>query len=428
MKCPSCQSDVPDGSGFCPSCGAQLADSDQLTQICIKDAEACEKAVHHGDGSREYLRKNFDTQLPKWQQAAQLGLPQAQWLLARCYEEGFGLELNKTQAISWLIKAAEQDYILAQTHLAHHYQNGDAVPKDDAEAVKWFTKAAQKGDLAAQSMLGWCYDTGTGVEENPAEAAKWFRMAAEKNDPVAQFNLAIHYQWGKGLEKDLDKAVELFRKAADQGYQNAKTTLKELLETLEEEKKFQAEHLAEAEIEFRRVCKDVLADGKVTLEEKDELKKLTASLEMPKALVKKIFEDEKKIFTKEQKKVHAKQATLKFQIACKNALADGKISENEKKQLHELSTSLKLPKEAAQKIFEHEKLLFKKSHKAVLSSNIEQQFRKACKDALADGKVTPEEEKNLKELAKFLKIPNENMKKMLADEIRIFKQARSKKT
>ena len=145
-------------------------------------------------------------------------------------------------------------------------------------------------------MLGWCYDTGTGVQENPAEAAKWFRMAAEKNDPVAIFNLALHYRWGKGLEKDLDKAVELLRKAAELGYENAKTALEELLETLEEEKQFQAEHLAEAEIEFRRACKDVLADGKVTLEEKEELKTLAASLEMPKALVKKIFEDEKEIF------------------------------------------------------------------------------------------------------------------------------------
>jgi len=78
-------------------------------------------------------------------------------------------------------------------------------------------------------------------------------------------------------------------------------------------------------------------------------------------------------------------------------------------------------------LFEDEKRIFLASKKVAPTRNIELQFRKACKKVLADGKVTPDEKNQLKSLAKFFKMTNEAMKQILADEVRIFRQAHPQK-
>ncbi len=54
----------------------------------------------------------------------------------------------------------------------------------------------------------------------------------------------------------------------------------------------------------------------------------------------------------------------------------------------------------------------------------ELQFRIACKNALADGKVTVNEKQKLKMLAKYFKIPKPAIKEIIKEEVKIFKQNR----
>ncbi len=428
MKCFKCRQDIPDNSRFCSQCGAtQDDDLEALRQGCIDDAVECERAIAEGHGARPYIRKNFDKRLPEWQRAAELDVREAQWLLARCFEEGFGVERNEVHAISWHIKAAEQGYPLAQNHLGSCYLNGNGVPKDQAEAVQWYLKAAEQGYAMAQSNLAWCFDTGTGVDVDETEAVKWHRKAAQQGDDTGQFNLAVHYEWGSGVTEDKAEAVKCYRKAALQGYEKAQEAVDRLTDELAQAQKDKAQKARDAELRFRTECKEALADGKLTSDEKHQLNELAKSLELPEKVAKELFEDEKKTFLKSRRKQHAKDAVLKFRIACKNALADGKVSVDEKNQLRELGKSLKLAHETTKHLFEDEKKIFLASQKVVPTKNIELQFRKACKKVLADGKVTPDEKNQLKSLAKFFKMSNEAMKQTLADEVRIFRQGNPSK-
>ena len=427
MKCCKCQQEIADNSRFCPQCGGSQDDVEALRQGCIIDANECESAITKGQGSRPYIRKNFEKRLPEWKQAAELGLREAQWLLARCFEEGFGVERNEIHAISWLIKAAEQGCPVAQNHLGSCYQNGNGVPKDQAEALQWYLKAAEQGYTIAQSNLGWCYDTGSGVDVDETEAVKWHRKAAEQSDDTGQFNLGVHYEWGSGVTEDKAEAMKWYRKAADQGYEKAQEPLKRLADELAEAEKDKAEKAKDAELRFRRACKEALADGKVTSDEKHQLDALARSLELSEEVVKKLFEDEKEIFLRAHKQQQAKDVGIKFRIACKNALADGKVTVDEKDELRAVGKSLRLPKEVMKQLFEDEKRIFLASQKVAPTRNVELQFRKACKKVLADGKVTPDEESQLKSLAKFFKMSNEAMKRILADEVRIFRQTHPQK-
>jgi TPR repeat protein len=66
------------------------------------------------------------------------------------------------------------------------YDKGHGVPRDDAEAVTWIRKAAEQGFALAQNALAALYKVGKGVAQDHAEAAKWFRRAAEQGNADAQ--------------------------------------------------------------------------------------------------------------------------------------------------------------------------------------------------------------------------------------------------
>jgi TPR repeat protein len=424
MECCKCQAAISDSAKFCPECGSYLADVDVLRERCITDAKECEKSISQGEGSRPYIRKNFDRRLSEWKQAAELGVREAQWLVGRCYDEGFGVERNEIHVISWHLKAAEQDYPAAQNHIGSCYQNGNGVPQDETEAVEWYRKAAEQGYVIAQSNLGWCYDAGCGVAQDETEAVKWYRKAALQNDETAQFNLGVHYEWGSGVAEDKVEAAEWYRKAAERGYEKASEALKRLTDELAEAERDGAEEAAEVELQFRTACKEALANDKMTVDEQHELDTLAESLKISKEIMKRLFDEEKKIFLRNRKVQRARDVELKFRIACKNALSDGRVTIDEKQELKTLAESLKMSKEVVKQIFEDEKKIFQASQKVAPTPNVELQFRRACKKALSDGKVTPDEERQLKSLAKFFKMSNEVMKQILRDEAEIFRQSR----
>ena len=426
MECKKCRTEVPDNARFCPQCGCTQADTEDLRQICLADVKECERAVNAGQGSRAFIRSNFDKRMTEWTQAAELGIREAQWLLARCYDEGFGVERNVIRAVSWHLKAAEQGYPPAENHLGSCYQNGDGVPQDNAEAVQWYRRAAEKGYAIAQANLAWCCDTGCGVAQDEAQAVKWYREAAGQGDYTSQFNLGVHYEWGSGLEQDKQKAIECYSKAADRGYEKAAEALERLTGEVAAEEKDRREKAQAAEERFRKACKEVLEEGAIDLVGSDRLRVIADSIKLPEQLRKQLFEQEKEIFLRTHKTKPDKSAQLKFRIACKNAITDGKVTLDEKHELRKLGKSLNLSKELMKRLFELEKQIFKASQKVQPTRNIELQFRKACKKVLADGKVTHEEEIQLKTLARFFKMPNDVMKQILADEVRIYRESRKK--
>lgn len=57
---------------------------------------------------------------------------------------------------------------------------------DYTEAVKWLRKAAEQGNDDAQYLMGCCYKDGKGVEQNDEEAFRWLRLAARQEHEGAQ--------------------------------------------------------------------------------------------------------------------------------------------------------------------------------------------------------------------------------------------------
>lgn len=162
--------------------------------------------------------------------AANQNQPEAQFIVALCYQNGLGVSKDEGQALYWyhqavnhglkggkvipasairtaqathsrqspgnseyqkaltlkakdknsqtylsaLRLAAEKGHPQAQYELAIRYISGNEFSINDENAHQWLEKAAKQNHQAAQSYLAWMSMLGLGKEENQQEAAKWF--------------------------------------------------------------------------------------------------------------------------------------------------------------------------------------------------------------------------------------------------------------
>lgn len=156
---------------------------------------------------------------------AEQGSSSVQFVLGRCYAEGFGIEQNDEEAVKWYRKAAEQGDARAQNNLGGCYARGQGVKQDYGEAFRLYRKAAEQGRMIAQTNVGDCYRRGQGVEQNLEEAVKWYRKATAQGFAWAQKKLGDCYYYGEGVGEDKREAVRWYQKAAEQGDAGAQNAL-----------------------------------------------------------------------------------------------------------------------------------------------------------------------------------------------------------
>lgn len=85
--------------------------------------------------------------------AALRGDREAQFLVGIIYEQGMGVEQNKTIAAQWFEKSAQQGHVDAQYNTGLAYALGKGVKADQSMAMLWLQRAADQGDDDAQKLL-----------------------------------------------------------------------------------------------------------------------------------------------------------------------------------------------------------------------------------------------------------------------------------
>lgn len=157
---------------------------------------------------------SFDRKL----RLAKAGDEEAQVAVARAYESGEEIDVNKAEAADWYRKAADQGNPVAMFGLARLISQGaPGVEKSPELAAKLYETAARQGHVEAQNWLGYCYQHGLGIQQSDASAIEWYTKAADSGLAAAQNNLGLMYLTGKGVERDYAKASALFEQAANNG-------------------------------------------------------------------------------------------------------------------------------------------------------------------------------------------------------------------
>jgi len=157
--------------------------------------------------------------------SAKQGYANAQYLLGYCYMDGEGVPHNDEIACAWFKAAAEQGNVNAQYNVGVFYALGKGVSKSYETAFYWYKKAAEQGDRNGQRGLARCFYYGLGIDQNYTEAFRWFSKASEQEDRVSLFYLGECYKNGYGVSQDASAAFSLYEKAADAGHAGAQYAL-----------------------------------------------------------------------------------------------------------------------------------------------------------------------------------------------------------
>uniref|UniRef100_UPI00260A0DA0 tetratricopeptide repeat protein n=1 Tax=uncultured Anaerovibrio sp. TaxID=361586 RepID=UPI00260A0DA0 len=135
----------------------QIFNQEQDIVLIIKDRQTA-------------IKKLVDFQLELYLELAEQGNTNAQYKVAKCYDEKYGDEDNgkkaEQKAFEWYKKAAEHGHIGAQYELAECYKEGYGIEEDEQKAFEWYKKAAEQGQIDAQCELAECYKEGYGIEED----------------------------------------------------------------------------------------------------------------------------------------------------------------------------------------------------------------------------------------------------------------------
>ncbi|MCD4674875.1 MAG: PEGA domain-containing protein [Desulfobacula sp.] len=159
----------------------QAFERSKLEQECQIDIGECIKALNYSQGTKSYIESVYEKRLEIWVKTANLEIPEGQYMLARCYNEGFGMNKNSSEAIKLYLKAADQGLALAKYNLGYMYFEGQGVSQNYVKAIHWYKKAADQGLAPAQFNLGVMYDNGQGVRKNINLAKKFYKKAAEQD-------------------------------------------------------------------------------------------------------------------------------------------------------------------------------------------------------------------------------------------------------
>jgi localization factor PodJL len=138
------------------------------------------------DGVRRIEAKDR-TGLDSLRKAANLGLPRAQFYLAKMYEVGEGgVKKDLSEARRWTERAATAGEARAMHNLALYYYKGEGGERNSTKAASWFRKASDLGLVDSQFNLAQLYEGGWGVSQNPTEAYKWYLIAGRSGDNASR--------------------------------------------------------------------------------------------------------------------------------------------------------------------------------------------------------------------------------------------------
>ena len=128
-------------------------------------------------------------------QAAELGNAIAQNELGNCYYNGKGVEKNIERAFEWYRIAAEQGLSEAQYNLARCFEK-----HHKKLSFIWMKKASEQSHITALYKMGEYYEYGTGVEIDIDISKQYYNRASEMGHSIAQKKTNNKYWRSKAIK------------------------------------------------------------------------------------------------------------------------------------------------------------------------------------------------------------------------------------
>lgn len=166
----------------------------------------------------EFLRMGrFDNAYASFSKGARFGSVTAQYYLAYCQAEGYGVAKDDSKAFSLYRRVAERGLPIAQARLAYMLYKGIGTKKDIAKANYWIDKATNYKNVDSHTtyMLGLCYEEGLGREKDIEKAMECFQKSCSKNVDEAFIHIAMLFAEGREIKQDFNQALNIINNAID---------------------------------------------------------------------------------------------------------------------------------------------------------------------------------------------------------------------
>ena len=113
--------------------------------------------------------KRDPTTALQWFEAAAGGRhPEAMNMCGRCYELGWGTEIDLSRAAHRYSQAALAGHDWGQFNLANLLLHGLGVPRDRRAALEWYRLAAEQGHAKSMNLIGRFHDEGWDMPTDPS--------------------------------------------------------------------------------------------------------------------------------------------------------------------------------------------------------------------------------------------------------------------
>jgi len=142
-------------------------------------SERARAAVLYREGRRALDARPPDVERASrlMQQAAELGDPEAQHVLALSHLSQPDGEGDPTAGFAWLRRAAQAGHVPAMLRLGRALEQGDGLARDPAWAVVWFHRAAERGSAEARYAFALLLVAGIGTAPDEALALAELTLA-----------------------------------------------------------------------------------------------------------------------------------------------------------------------------------------------------------------------------------------------------------
>lgn len=168
-----------------------------------------------------------DKAVEDFEELADGGDMDAQYLLGKLYRDGGLLIPDSEKARYWLTRSAKNEHTAAQYALGKLLLD-DAEVYAPKEAIHWLTLAAERQNSYAAYRLAKEYFSGNHVERSTEKALPFLRDAAEAGNPFAQYTLGKLYLLGQDVPRDIDQVRFWLEQAAQAENHYAETLLERL--------------------------------------------------------------------------------------------------------------------------------------------------------------------------------------------------------
>ncbi len=198
------------------------------------------------------------------------------------------------------------------------------------------------------NSYGACLDNGEGTPVDAVRAFNIFEKLYNIKYPLGISNLAEMYAMGKGVQQDISKAIELYKEAIEHAKRNerydwvsqhAQSEVEELQKNVSAISNINS---TSDEQEYVEMLQDCMADGEITEKDRRALDRLRRVLGISEKRAAEIEESFK------QPQLTDDEA--EYWEACKDAKADGNISERDRRSLDRLRRALGISEQRASEI------------------------------------------------------------------------------